>query len=145
MPLTTRAFGGISERAVPPSAKSPAACRGAFVSGELPLGSGGAPEQARRDLAIDADKRSEMDRLWIRHRGDGVVHDKQTNVRDVLAKVLRHRVVDVCHFRQEHGPEFAVVEQRLVELSSFLVPAIVHRLQPRRSLEQECCFKLTWV
>src|SRR5712671_5604815 len=108
-------------------------------------GSGGASEQARRDLPIDADQRIEVNGVWVRHRRDGVIHHKQTDVRDVLANVLRHRVAGVGHLRQEHGPEFAVVEQRLVELGSFLVPGIVHRLQPRRSLEKMCYLKLTWV
>ena len=102
-------------------AKSPAACRGAFVR-RMRCRDLGAAEQARRDLAIDADQRAEMLGLRIVHHRDGLVHHEQADVGDVLANGLRHRIVGVGHLGEEDRPELAVVEQRVVELGPFLRP-----------------------
>jgi hypothetical protein len=44
---------------------------------------------------------------------------------------------------QEHRPELAVVEQRLVELGPVLILGVVHGLQPSGSLQQKIGLEIT--
>ena len=81
-------------------------------------------------------------RLRLAHQRDRLVHHEHAEIGDVLADELGQRIVRARHRSQENRPELAIVQQRLVDLIA-VAPVVVHRLQPRRGLEQQVRFQLT--
>src|ERR1051325_8266030 len=99
--------------------------------------------QAGGELAVDEHQRAHDGDLRIGRHRDRLAHDVHAQIGDVLADLLRQRIV-VGHPRAEKDhPELAIVEESPIEIGSILIPAVDDRLQSRRRLEEKVRLQLT--
>ena len=101
-----------------------------------------AAHQAGGDLAVDVDERAKLLAPRLLLQGHRLVHHEQAEIGHVLAQRDRQRMLALGGGREEHGPQLAVIEQRLVEVGALGFPLVADRLQPRGGLQEETGFKL---
>jgi hypothetical protein len=74
-----------------------------------------------------------------------MIYYEHAEIGHILTKLYRKRAIFAGYVGQENGPEFAILEERVVELMLVALPVILDSLQTRRCAQQQIGLDLAWI